>query len=93
MPATLSPNRRQMLRSVRFNRVTRTYNLVSGVVYQLDGDRIDGWGANALNWLEANRFIRAVAYDGVSDEGLAGQRLMEATAKGSTWLKEQGISG
>lgn len=87
--SSLSPNRRQMLRNVRFSRVTRTYNIVSGLVYQLDGERIDGWGANALNWLEANRFIRAVS----EPETSINQRLMEATAQGVLWLEQNGVRG
>lgn len=87
----LSANRRTMLRLVAFSEVERSFDGALAPSYtERHTGLVDGWGANALGWLEQNGFIRCVG-----EKNWAGQRegLMRPSGKGSSWLAENRIEG
>lgn len=87
----LSVNRRTMLRLVAFSEVERSYSGALEVDYtETHAGIVDGWGKNALGWLEQNGFIHCVG-----EKNWAGLRagLMRPTSKGSLWLTDNKIGG
>lgn len=87
----LSVNRRTMLRLVAFSEVERSYNGALEVGYtETHTGLVDGWGKNALGWLDQNGFIRCV---GERNEHGLRAGLMRPTGKGTLWLADNKIEG